>query len=84
MFSWGHEEEAVFLRLKKCLASYPVLICPDFKRTLTLCTDASIMGLGVVLKAGERGGRGGQNTQGPGPYKGPEKPDRVAYRDVSF
>ena len=46
----GGNEEAAFSKLKELLASYPVLLCPDFKRILTLCTDASSIGLGAVLE----------------------------------
>ena len=50
IFSWGGNEDAAFSKLKELLASYPVLLCPNFKRIFTLCTDASSIGLGAVLE----------------------------------
>jgi len=46
---WGEEEERAFHALKRCLASSPILACPDFGRRFVLQTDASTTGLGAVL-----------------------------------
>nr|CBN80982.1 Uncharacterized protein [Dicentrarchus labrax] len=46
---WSPAEEAAFVRLKEALTSEPVLWAPDFSKPFWLCTDASDVGLGMVL-----------------------------------
>jgi len=45
----GDEEEQAFQALKKSLTSSPILACPDFNHCFILQTDASTIGLDVVL-----------------------------------
>ena len=48
-FHWGAEQEGAFVELKKRLTTAPVLAYPDFKLDFYMETDASVLGLGVVL-----------------------------------
>ena len=49
LFLWTSEHEKAFTTLKKCLCSAPILALPDFTRQFCIETDASNMGVGVVL-----------------------------------
>ena len=51
-FSWNGSAEESFIELKRKLISAPVLLCPDFQKEFTLCTDASDLGLRAVLEQG--------------------------------
>jgi len=46
---WGNAQEAAFGQLKAVLSSRPVLRLPDWSRQFIIRTDASDIGLGVVL-----------------------------------
>lgn len=46
---WSAEAIAAFCRLKQALCQEPVLVAPDFQKEFLLQTDASKLGLGVVL-----------------------------------
>ncbi len=46
---WGTSQQLAFDKLKKCLASEPILKLPNFEKTFTLRTDASDLGIGAVL-----------------------------------
>lgn len=46
---WSPEAVAAFEDIKGCLASAPILSCPDFSRPFTLQTDASAVGIAGVL-----------------------------------
>ncbi|CAB4036075.1 Hypothetical predicted protein, partial [Paramuricea clavata] len=48
-FKWSEECENSFIELKRQLCSAPLLAYPQFDREFTLYTDASDVGLGVVL-----------------------------------
>ena len=48
-FEWSKECQAAFEKLKHLLCSAPILRYPDFNREFVLHTDASDVGLGVVL-----------------------------------
>ena len=48
-FSLNEEQSAAFNTLKSALVAAPVLAFPDFARPFGLATDASSVGLGVVL-----------------------------------
>lgn len=48
-FKWTEECEAAFKRIKGCLATAPVMSCPDFEKPFVIQTDASDYGLGAVL-----------------------------------
>ena len=48
--TWEESEVTAFTILKELLSSDPVLVCPDFEKVFTLCTDASGTGLGAVLE----------------------------------
>ena len=48
-FHWSPECEEAFLLLKQRLIESPILMYPDFNRDFILKTDASAVGLGVVL-----------------------------------
>lgn len=48
-WSWGENQQAGFVKLKKCLTTSPVLACPDFDLDFVLQTDASDTGIGAVL-----------------------------------
>lgn len=46
---WTPEADASFEKLKRCLATAPVLASPDFSKPFSIQTDASEVGLGAVL-----------------------------------
>src|SRR6184192_2595410 len=46
---WRRKQEDTFNNLKKILATTPVLLRPDFDKPFTVYTDASAIGLGVIL-----------------------------------
>ena len=46
---WGTSQLLAFEKLKKCLASAPILMLPNFEKTFTLRTDASDLGIGAIL-----------------------------------
>ncbi|GFY42542.1 retrovirus-related Pol polyprotein from transposon 297 [Trichonephila inaurata madagascariensis] len=46
---WTSECQESFVQLKEKLSTNPVLYAPDFKRQFILQTDASDMGIGIVL-----------------------------------
>lgn len=48
-FVWTVECNSAFQKLKECLTSAPVLVVPDATKEFTVCTDASLDGLGAVL-----------------------------------
>ncbi|PKI70552.1 hypothetical protein CRG98_009057 [Punica granatum] len=48
-FQWGTEAQAAFETLKKAMVSTPVLALLDFSKELIVETDASRIGIGVVL-----------------------------------
>ena len=48
-FVWTNECEEAFEKLKECLLSPPILVYPNFEKKFKLTTDASNIGLGVIL-----------------------------------
>ena len=46
---WNKEAEEAFERLKSAMISLPVLALPNFERPFEIETDASRVGVGVVL-----------------------------------
>jgi hypothetical protein len=53
VFQWTQEREVSFQTLKKALVEAPVLALPDFSQPFCIETDASDMGVGVVLMHGK-------------------------------
>lgn len=49
LFIWTVDHEKSFTALKSALSSAPVLALPDFSKTFSIETDASGVGVGVVL-----------------------------------
>ena len=49
MFSWSDKQQESFLLLKNHLCSAPILAYLQFDRSFTLQTEASDVGLGVLL-----------------------------------
>lgn len=49
VFIWTEEASATFMALKEALISAPVLALPDMNDTFVVETDASGLGIGVVL-----------------------------------
>lgn len=48
-FSWKTDSIATFTKLKHALASTPILTLPDFTKKFVVETDASLIGINVVL-----------------------------------
>lgn len=48
-WEWGDPQKRAFEQIKQKLIEAPALTCPDFNKTFILQTDASDVGLGVVL-----------------------------------
>ena len=48
-FWWDEKVEEAFQELKKAMSEVPTLGLPDFSKPFTLETDASSIGVGVVL-----------------------------------
>ncbi|CAG8695952.1 7919_t:CDS:1, partial [Ambispora gerdemannii] len=48
-YEWKEEHEKAFQNLKEKLIDAPVLLYPDYKKKFILATDASKLGLGVIL-----------------------------------
>jgi len=51
---WDSDCDAAFRRLKHALSTAPLLGFPDWTKSFTLRTDASIEGLGAVLRQGDK------------------------------
>jgi hypothetical protein len=49
VFQWSEEAQVAFQKLKQVMPSTPVLSLPKFDLPFTVETDASDVGLGVVL-----------------------------------
>lgn len=49
-FQWTEEQEQAFMELKEALNSKTFLVPPDFNKKFVLETDASMHGLGAVLR----------------------------------
>jgi hypothetical protein len=56
-FEWTADCQSAFERIKVLLVSSPTLRYPDFKREFVLMTDASDVGLGVVLSQTDDDGK---------------------------
>ncbi len=56
-FPWNNAQQQSFATLKLSLIQEPVLAFPNYKLPFTLCTDASALGVGVVLMQTEDGRR---------------------------
>ena len=54
VFSWTAECEIAFDTLRQKLSTTPVLAYPDFSKDFTLETDASKLGLGVILSQDQK------------------------------
>lgn len=48
-FTWTPTHQVVFEQIKEALCSAPVLALPDFEKSFTVLTDASLLGTGGVL-----------------------------------
>jgi hypothetical protein len=48
-FEWGEIQQKAFEELKQKLVEYPILQHPNFEKPFIVITDASGIGLGVVL-----------------------------------
>lgn len=48
-FVWTDEADVAFRKLKECLVSAPVLVCPDYSLPFEVHTDASNYGVGGML-----------------------------------
>ncbi len=51
--SWNDAQQHSLTTLKDALIHAPILDFPDYKLPFTMCTDASALGVGVVLKQTE-------------------------------
>ena len=49
VFHWNAEADQAFQMLKNTMTSLPILALPDFSKEFVIETDASSLGLGVVL-----------------------------------
>lgn len=56
-FEWSADCQSAFERIKVLLVSSPTLRYPDFKREFVLMTDASDVGVGVVLSQTDHDGK---------------------------
>ena len=48
-FVWSDKCQQAFNKLKAILGNTPVLLAPDFNKSLKLAVDASDIGIGAVL-----------------------------------
>jgi hypothetical protein len=53
-WKWDDPEQTAFDQLKKALTCPPVLAFPDFEKPFILATDASLHGVGAILKQKDR------------------------------
>lgn len=74
-FEWGEEQEKAFETLKKAITSEPVLSHYDPEKQLTLETDASDYGIGVVCSQADENG----NLHPIGFYSRQLKPAELNY-----
>ncbi len=56
-FLWNDAQQHSFNALKDTLTHAPILALPDYKLPFTMCTDASVLGIGIVLMQTEEGKR---------------------------
>jgi hypothetical protein len=52
-FQWDQNCQQAFSSLKQALLSHPILTTPDFNKEFQIFTDASDVGLGVILHQGD-------------------------------
>lgn len=56
-YEWTDSEQHAFEQLKAFLITAPILVLPDFTKPFIVCTDASGVGLGAILKQKDDKGR---------------------------